>query len=49
MDLHMKEFNGTTFGMLNQMCLIFGDPTEEEIQKLTRLEQRMEAEARHDA
>lgn len=34
--------------MLNQMCLIFGDPTEEEIQKLTRLEQRME-EARHDA
>ncbi len=35
--------------MLNQMCLIFGDPTEEEIQKLTRLEQRMEAEARHDA
>lgn len=31
--------------MLNQMELIFGDPTEEEILKLLRLEQRIEAEA----
>lgn len=31
--------------MLNQLCLIFGDPTEEEILKLLRLEQRIEAEA----
>lgn len=31
--------------MLNQLCLIFGDPTEEEILKLLRLEQRVEAEA----
>lgn len=30
--------------MLNQLCLIFGDPTEEEILKLLRLEQRIEAE-----
>lgn len=31
--------------MLNQMELIFGDPTEEEILKLLRLEQHIEAEA----
>ena len=31
--------------MLNQLCLIFGDPTEDEILKLLRLEQRIEAEA----
>lgn len=31
--------------MLNQLCLIFGDPTEEEVLKLLRLEQRIEAEA----
>lgn len=31
--------------ILNQMELIFGDPTEEEILKLLRLEQRIEAEA----
>lgn len=31
--------------MLNQLCLIFGDPTEEEILKLLRLEERIEAEA----
>ena len=31
--------------MLNQLCLIFGDPTEEEILKLLRLEQRIKAEA----
>lgn len=31
--------------MLNQMALIFGDPTDQEILKLLRLEQRIEAEA----
>lgn len=30
--------------MLNQMALIFGDPTDQEILKLLRLEQRIEAE-----
>lgn len=31
--------------MLNQMALIFGDPTDQEILKLLRLEQCIEAEA----
>lgn len=31
--------------MLNQMALIFGDPTDQEILKLLRLEQRIEAES----
>lgn len=35
--------------MLNQMALLFGDPVEEEIFKLLRLEQRIEEENSCDA
>ncbi|MEA4920647.1 MAG: hypothetical protein VB078_06995 [Clostridiaceae bacterium] len=40
---HISEEMADVSIMLNQLTMIFGDPTEQEIEKLERLDSRLEA------